>query len=74
MGRHSSDQCTIGLYVIRPVIKTDPQRQNVTFGCFGNGASVDGLADSEMEEACEGKGKEEAEMHLDFDDLEGDDE
>ena len=69
MGRHSSGRCTIGLYVIRLRIKTDNQNRNVTFGCLGNGTGVDRLADSEMGESCEGKGKEEAEMHLDFNDL-----
>ena len=66
---HSSGQCTIGLYVIRSRIKTNTRRQNVTFRGFGDGAGVDGLADGEMGEACDGKGQEEAEMHLDSNDI-----
>ena len=52
------------------IIKRKPWRQNLTFGCVGDVADVDGgLADSKLGEACNGDGNECDEMHPDVDDI-----
>ena len=51
------------------MVEVNARIQHLTFGCVGNGAGVDGLADSKLGEACDGNGNEEAEMHPDVEDF-----
>lgn len=48
------------------MIETHTGGQNLTFGCVGNLAGVNRLADSKLSEDCDGSGNEKAEMHLGF--------
>ena len=51
------------------MIKTHTRSQHLTFGCVGDGAGIDRLADSKLGEACDGDGNEHAEMHPDVEDF-----
>lgn len=46
-------------------IKTNSRRHVITFGCVGDRAGVNRLADSKLGEPYDSNGNEDAEMHLD---------
>lgn len=50
-------------------IKTISWGQRLAFGCVGDRAGVNRLADGKLGEPCDGNGNQEAGMHLDFDDF-----